>query len=125
MPEKARSAPGDEAARVGPDGGRPRAVHPESRDYFLLNPTQSADLEEFRFALLALADLSWDVGEAKPEAVTVDRMYHRALFSTLEKRLRDIAPWRRMGTIWLDPAQRREAFRNAEPLKPDEQTPLL
>lgn len=124
MTQKARSARADDADRVEAQRDNTAGVHPEARDYFLMNPTQSADLEEFRFALLALADLSWDAGEAKPEAVTVDRMHHRALFSTLEKRLRDIAPWRRMGSIWLDPAQRAHAFRNAEPLRPDQETPL-
>lgn len=124
MTQKARSAPGDDPTRSEPQGEEPRAVHPEARDYYLLNPNQAGDLEEFRFALLALADLSWDIGESKPEAVTVDRMYHRALFNQLEKRLRDIAPPQRMGSIWLDPAQRAHAFRNAEPLRPDQQTPL-
>lgn len=83
----------------------PAAEQARRRSYYLLDDVQSADLEEFRFTLLALADLGWNGADGENGEIKMNRENAGALFATLEKRLATIIRDGHLDVAWLDDGQ--------------------
>lgn len=78
---------------------------PARQCFYLIDDSQSADLESFRMALRAISDLSYNASEGEKGDVVTERMHLHALFEQLERRLGYIiAPGSNIRAAWLDPA---------------------
>ena len=77
------------------------AISIEKENYQLINAERSAQIEEYRFGLLALSELAADDCTGVDEVVTLTRLHLKSLFATLERSLGQLIGPDVLPDVWL------------------------